>query len=79
MGSSAIHRPAYRKFCRALRALRAEAGLTQRQLAKALEQSPSYVHKSETGERRVDPVEFAEWCKALKLDPGETLREVLSG
>lgn len=76
MGSSAIHRPAYRKFCAGLRSLRERAELSQRELALRLQRPPSYVHKCETGERRMDPLEFVEWCRALKCDPGTTLNRI---
>ena len=73
MGSSIIHRPAYRRFCKLLRQWREGAGLTQRDLAKRLGESPSYVHKSETCERRMDALEFAKWCRACGLDPSEAI------
>jgi transcriptional regulator with XRE-family HTH domain len=73
MGSRVLHRPAYRRFCQLLRRYREEAGLTQRQLADLLGQLPSYVHKSEVGDRRVDPLEFAAWCRACGRPAGRTL------
>jgi len=76
MGSSLIHRPAYRQFCRELRRLREQAGFTQRDLASRLKQSPSYVHKTEVGDRRIDPIEFVSWCRALGLDPSDVLRRL---
>lgn len=36
----------------------------------------SYVHKVETGERRIDPVEFIAWCRSCGLDPAGALRQV---
>jgi transcriptional regulator with XRE-family HTH domain len=56
-----------------LRLWREEAGLTQRELAKRLRELPSYVHKSETGERRLDALEFAKWCRACDLDPSRAI------
>lgn len=50
-------------------ASRREAGLTQAQLAKRLKKPGSYIGKIETGERRLDVVEFVELAQALKLEP----------
>lgn len=49
--------------------VRHEAGLTQRQLAAALKVPRSVVSKVETGERRIDPMECAEWALACGLKP----------
>lgn len=50
---------------------REEAGLTQRDLARILKRSQSFVGRFETGERRLDVVEFVAVAKALKVDPIE--------
>ena len=49
--------------------MREEAGLTQRQLATKLRVTHVSIHKSETGERRVDVAEFILICGALGVDP----------
>jgi transcriptional regulator with XRE-family HTH domain len=74
MGARVLHRPAYREFCRRLRSWRLEAGLTQRDVAKKLGKPHSFVHKSEIGERRIDPLEFIDLCHAIGRDPAKTLR-----
>lgn len=71
MGTTAQHRPAYRRLCRRLLAQRGEAGLTQRALAAKLKRPHSYVAKVEHGDRRIDPVEFVEWCRACGFDPAK--------
>ena len=48
-------------------------GLTQRDLAKQLGVTHSIIGKIETGDRRLDVVEFYEYTKALNLVPSETL------
>ena len=53
--------------------MRLEAGLTQEQLAKKLRQSQTYVSKSESGERRLDLVEWLAFCKACRQDPKKFL------
>ena len=58
-----------------LRNMREEAGLTQRDLAKRLKMHNTMVHRSEIGDRRIDPVEFVAWCRACGADPGEMIRQ----
>jgi transcriptional regulator with XRE-family HTH domain len=48
--------------------------MTQRQMAKKLNVTHVQVHKSETGERRVDVAEFMDWCLACKIDPEKAFR-----
>lgn len=43
--------------------------VTQQELADRLKRPQSYVAKIETGERRLDVVEFLEWFQALGADP----------
>jgi transcriptional regulator with XRE-family HTH domain len=59
-----------------LRTMRDHAGLTQRSLALKLRMHNSMVHRSEIGDRRIDPVEFAAWCRACDVDPGDAIRRV---
>ncbi|WP_268952739.1 helix-turn-helix domain-containing protein [Ruegeria haliotis] len=47
-----------------LRESRLQAGLTQAALAERLGTVQSFVAKTETGERRMDVVEFARWADA---------------
>lgn len=55
-----------------LRDLRTAAGLTQTEVAGALDKPQSYVSKYESGERRLDLVELADLCPVL----GVTLPEL---
>ena len=48
-----------------LKRIRADAGMTQKQLAAALGRPQSYVSKCESGERRLDVLELREVCNAL--------------
>jgi transcriptional regulator with XRE-family HTH domain len=50
-----------------LRQIRAEADLTQAQLADAIGQSQSYVSKYESGEQRLDLIELEAVCVACGL------------
>jgi transcriptional regulator with XRE-family HTH domain len=67
----------YRSLPPTLRQMREAAGLTQRELAKKLKLSHTMVHNSEVAERRVDVMEFADWCVACGVDPVGALRELL--
>lgn len=51
--------------------------MTQEELATRLGFPQSFVSKYETGERRLDVMEFADVCIAIGLDPTEFLREML--
>ena len=53
---------------------RQRAGLTQRQLAGRLKRPQSYIGKIEKGERRIDPVEFAEWARGCGIAPATFFR-----
>lgn len=59
--------------------MRMKAGLTQRELAKSLGREHSFVWRIEKGERRLDVVEFAWVCQALKQDPAAAYRRVIRG
>jgi transcriptional regulator with XRE-family HTH domain len=76
MGTRPQHKPKYKKLCAILLRLRKEAELTQRDLGFKLKVPHSVIFKIEHGERRIDPVEFAQWCRACDADPSEIIREV---
>ncbi|MBB6124594.1 helix-turn-helix domain-containing protein [Sphingobium subterraneum] len=59
-----------------LRARRQSAGISQHELAKRLGRSQSYVTKVETGERKLEVVEYLAWCRALGLPASGLLDEV---
>jgi transcriptional regulator with XRE-family HTH domain len=58
-------------------AARKGAGLSQEELARRLKRSQSFVAKMETGERRIDVVEFVEIARALGQEPTELLARAL--
>jgi transcriptional regulator with XRE-family HTH domain len=53
--------------------LRKGAGMTQRQLAKAVGREQSYIGRIETGQRRIDLVEWVGICRACGVDPEKTI------
>lgn len=65
--------PEYQRFCQLLKEAREEAGITQVTLAKRLRKYQSYVAKYESGERRLDVVEFMRVMKALNKNPSQVL------
>ena len=56
-----------------LKERRIESGLTIRQLAAKLGWASSIVGKIEQGERRLDVVEYVQYCSALDADANEGL------
>jgi len=76
MGTRPQHKTKYKTLCRVLLRLRKEAELTQRALGTKLKVPHSVIFKVEHGERRIDPVEFAAWCRACGADPSEIIREI---
>lgn len=61
-----------------LREARKRSHVSQVELAHRLEMPQSYVSKFERAERRLEIVEFVMICRALEIDPIETLREFLT-
>jgi transcriptional regulator with XRE-family HTH domain len=55
---------------------RKAAGLTQEELGKKLSGHQQFVSRYETGERRLDVIEFLEVANVLGVDPAEVLRRV---
>lgn len=58
----------YRRLTAALREARESAGLTQAEVAERLGLYASFVSKVEAGERRLDVIELAQFCKAYGVE-----------
>ena len=56
----------YQAFLKNLKQARKEAGLTQVEIAKKLNQPQSYISKCESGEKRVDVIELLKFAEAYK-------------
>ena len=70
----------YEAFCRLLRHVRAEADISQNQLAKRLEVPQAWLSKVEGGQRRLDILELLRICEEIGIEPEEfiaRLRDVL--
>jgi len=68
-----IHHQLHRDLRAALIKARKDLGWSQRDLADQLGITHSIIGKIETGDRRLDVIEFYEYTKALELVPSETL------
>jgi transcriptional regulator with XRE-family HTH domain len=67
----------YERFQKALSEARLEKGLTQSDIAARLGRHQSFVSKYESGERRLDVIEFLEVCDAISVSHQSILRKVL--
>ena len=66
----------YKLLCKLLREARDKAGMTQEDVAKRLKRPQSYVSKYESGERRLDVIEFLRVTKALRVAPDTIFDEL---
>ncbi len=73
-----IHNSEYGKLISLLIELRKNEGITQTDLASRLKKPQSFVSKYETGERRIDVIEFLEISKAIKADPIKIIQSLNS-
>ena len=74
--SVSSHTKSAAKFRKLLQAKRVDVSLTQVELSKRLGRPQSYVSKYETGERRLDVIEFLDVMRALRVDPVEVLTKL---
>jgi transcriptional regulator with XRE-family HTH domain len=56
---------------------RKKVNLTQEDVAQKLSKHQSFVSKYETGERRLDVIEFIEISNALGINPLEIIKDLL--
>lgn len=68
----------YNKLLELLYRLRLSAGLKQSDLATILGVHQSFISKLESGERRIDILEFIVYCKAAHANPLEIFQELLN-
>jgi len=68
-----VHTERYRKLLSALIEARKAAGLTQTEVAIRLQKPQSYMSKVESGERRIDVVEFLDICEVSGISPIDLL------
>lgn len=75
--SGSIHHPRYVALRLHMKNMRESAGLTQIDLATALDVRQSFISKIERGERYVDVTFYVDWCRSCKVDPSEALAILL--
>ncbi len=68
------HTKKYAQLLAVLRQAREDAGLTQTQVARHFGAHASFVSKCESGERRIDPVELADFCRIYKVTISQIVR-----
>jgi len=68
-----LFRSEYRIFLGLLRQAREDSGMTQETLALSLEIPRSTVTKWETGQQRMDVLEYWSYCEGIRVDPVELL------
>lgn len=68
--------PRYDQLHRALIEARQSRLLTQLEVASRLGKPQSYISKYESGERRLDVIEFLQVCSALNIKPISILRRL---
>lgn len=71
-----VHTERYRKLLAALIEAPKAAGLTQAELAAKLSKPQSFVSKVESGERRIDVIEFIDICEALAIESAAIIRDL---
>ena len=64
------------ELCRVLTEARKSLGMTQGELAKRLGCQQSLIARLESGERRLDVVEFVIFARALRMQPAELLAKI---
>jgi transcriptional regulator with XRE-family HTH domain len=69
------HTTSYQRLTDALRQRRLRAGLTQGAVADSLGVYASFVSKCESGERRIDVVELAAFCRLYGVNLFTFLKE----
>ena len=65
---SSIYTPDHKNLINKLKLARKEAGLDQKEVARLLGKTQSYVSKVETGQRRVDIVQMKNFARIYKKD-----------
>lgn len=73
-----IYKKSYNQLKELLIGARKASGLTQTALADKLSKPQSFVSKYESGERRIDVIEFIEIAEALGIDPVAIIKRIMS-
>ncbi|WP_299735846.1 helix-turn-helix transcriptional regulator [uncultured Roseobacter sp.] len=71
-----LRTPGHQALMQVLVETRKSKGITQQELADRLDRPQSYIAKVETGERRLDVIEFIEWSQALATRPENVIAAI---
>lgn len=66
----------YSQLLKALKEARIESGLTQTKVGKKFGAHASFVSKCESGERRIDVIELAAFCRIYKISLSDFLEQI---
>ncbi|MCK7227585.1 helix-turn-helix domain-containing protein [Enterobacter asburiae] len=73
---ASVYSDEYQRVINALKKARKARGITQAQLAEALGKPQSFIAKVESGERRLDVVEFVHLARLLEINFDQLLKEI---
>lgn len=71
-----VHSEAYKRVLREFRAARKAQGVSQSDLADRIAETQSFVSKCERGERRIDVVELAIFCRAIGVSFIDFIKQI---
>lgn len=74
--SKTIHTPAHEYLINKLKKTRLLRGLKQAEIATLLGWDQTSISRLETGERRLDLIEFLQLCEVLEISWQETIEEI---
>ncbi|ECC8733653.1 TPA: helix-turn-helix transcriptional regulator [Salmonella bongori] len=66
---TSIYSNDYQMVIKALREARIACGITQQEVTSAFGRPQSFIAKVESGERRLDVVEFVHFCRLVNIQP----------
>ena len=75
-GGKALYTPEQKRAAELLRAMRRRARMSQGKVAEALKRPVGYIHRMESGQRRIDLVEWCWFLRAVGADPVEFLEQL---
>lgn len=73
---ASVYSDEYQRVINSLKKARKEKGITQAQLAEELGKPQSFIAKVESGERRLDVVEFVHLARLVGVDPAILIKTI---
>lgn len=75
--SQTLRSPRHKALCGYLIKARKSASLTQEQVAKKMGRHQSFIATVESGQRRIDVVEFLEFAFVIGFDPCVAIKQLI--